>query len=135
MRKEEALRDIDIRIREVLGTEDVKLVESVAGEPGIFEMVVDSFRGKTGWLVTLVFVTIPAFLVVAIVAAVQFFQVATVKEMIALACAFMFCLIAIAMMKVWFWMELNKNTVTREIKRVELQLAWVASRLRNASGE
>ncbi len=135
MRKEQALRDIDIRIREVLGTEDVKLVESVAGEPGIFEMVVDSFRGKTGWLVTLVFVTIPAFLVVAIVAAVQFFQVETVKEMIALACAFMFCLIAIAMMKVWYWMELNKNTVTREIKRVELQLAWVASRLRNASGE
>ena len=135
MRKEQALRDIDIRIREVLGTEDVKLVESVAGEPGIFEMVVDSFRGKTGWLVTLVFVTIPAFLVVAIVAAIQFFQVETVKEMIALACAFMFCLIAIAMMKVWYWMELNKNTVTREIKRVELQLAWVASRLRNASGE
>ncbi len=125
----------DKMLHDALGAEDAKLVESVRGEQGIYEMVVDSFRGKTGWLVTVVFVTIPAFVVDAVVAAVQFFQVETVNEMIAWACAFMFCWIAIGMMKVWYWMELSKNTVIREVKRVELQIAWLANRLTNASGE
>ncbi len=131
MRKEQAMRDIDKMIRDALGTQDAKLTESVRGEQGVFEMVVDSFRGKTGWLVTLVFVTIPAFVVVAVVAAVQFFQVETVNEMIAWACAFMFCWMAIGMMKVWYWMELNKNAVTREVKRLELQIARLAARIKD----
>ncbi len=84
---------------------------------------------------TVVFVTIPAFVVVAVVAAVQFFQVETVNEMIAWACAFMFCLIAIAMMKVWYWMELNKNTLIREVKRVELQIAQLTNRLNKVVGQ
>ena len=126
------MRDIDKMIRDALPAEDVELFESLGEKQGIREMVVDSFRGKTGWLVTVVFVTIPAFVVVAVVAAVQFFQVETVNEMIAWACAFMFCWIAIGMMKVWYWMELSKNTVIREVKRLELQIAWLANRLGKA---
>ena len=125
------MRDIDKMIRDALPAEDVELFESLGEEQGIHEMVIDSFRGKTLWLVTLVFVAIAAFVVLAILAAVQFFQVEPVKEMIAWACAFMFCLIAIATMKVWYWMELNKNTVIREVKRVELQIAQLTNRLRN----
>ncbi len=125
------MRDIDKMIRDALPAEDVELFESLGEEQGIHEMVIDSFRGKTLWLVTLVFVAIAAFVVLAILAAVQFFQVEPVKEMIAWACAFMFCLIAIAIMKVWYWMELNKNTVIREVKRVELQIAQLTNRLRN----
>ena len=129
------MRDIDKMIRDALPTEDVELFESLGEEQGIREMVVDSFRGKARWLVTVVFVTIPAFVLVAVVAAVQFFQVETVNEMIAWACAFMFCWIAIGMMKVWFWMELSKNTVIREVKRVELQIAQLTNRLNKVVGQ
>ena len=127
--KEQAMKDIHKMIRDALGAEDAELFESLAGEQGIYEMIIDSFRGKTRWLVGVVFVTIPALVAVAILTAGQFFQVETVNEMIAWACVFMFCWIAIAMMKVWYWMELNKNTVICEVKRVELQIAQLTNRL------
>ncbi|MDA2933945.1 hypothetical protein MYX82_06335 [Acidobacteria bacterium AH-259-D05] len=127
------MRDIDKMIRDTLGAEEAELFESLGGEQGIQEMVIDSFRGKTRWMVALVFVTIPAFVVLAVLATVQFFQVEGVNEMIAWACAFMFCWIAIGMMKVWYWMELNKNTIIRELKRVELQIAQLSNRLRSAA--
>jgi hypothetical protein len=34
------------------------------------------------------------------------------------------------MMKIWYWLELNKNAVTREIKRLELQVARLSARMR-----
>jgi len=34
------------------------------------------------------------------------------------------------MMKTWYFMELNKNAVTREIKRLEWQIARLASRIK-----
>ena len=43
--------------------------------------------------------------------------------MILSAVALVFLLIAISMMKIWYWMELNKHAIMRELKRVELQLA------------
>ena len=51
---------------------------------------------------------------------------------IAWAGGFGLSLIAIAMLKIWYWMELNKNAVTREVKRVELQLARLARQLKKA---
>ena len=33
-----------------------------------------------------------------------------------------------AFLKVWWWMEMQKNSIIREVKRVELQVASLASR-------
>ena len=35
------------------------------------------------------------------------------------------------MIKVWFWMEIQKNAIVREIKRVELQVANLAAAMRS----
>jgi len=36
----------------------------------------------------------------------------------------------LALVKVWFWMELQKNAVVREIKRLELRVAGLAAQPR-----
>ncbi len=41
------------------------------------------------------------------------------------------CTSGILAMKIWFWMEFQRNGLTREIKRLELQVAHLASELRN----
>ena len=41
---------------------------------------------------------------------------------------FMFCMMAVSMLKLWFWMEMQTNSVLREVKRVELQVSRLASR-------
>lgn len=38
----------------------------------------------------------------------------------------------LTMIKVWFWMEIQKNAIVREIKRVELQLGKLAASMRPA---
>jgi hypothetical protein len=39
----------------------------------------------------------------------------------------------LALIKVWFWMEIQKNSIVREVKRVELQLANLAASLRSGA--
>ena len=43
---------------------------------------------------------------------------------------FFFSLAAVMAMKLWDWMEIERTTVTREIKRLELRIAQLASSLR-----
>lgn len=46
------------------------------------------------------------------------------------AAMFLFAAMATAMLKMWYFMELNRNTHTRELKRVEIQLARLAERMK-----
>ena len=52
------------------------------------------------------------------------------RVMLLWAAACVVCMSGVSMMKVWYWMELNKNAVTREIKRLELQIARLAGRIK-----
>ena len=36
----------------------------------------------------------------------------------------------VALVKVWFWLELQKNTIVRELKKLELQVASLAEQIR-----
>ena len=125
--------DLDGMIRQALGAEHAELFDQY-GEPSLPEMVVDSFRGRTRWLVALTFVSIAVFTILAGVCAYQLYMATEVKELSAWAVATIFCLIAVSMMKIWYWMELNKHAIMREFKRVELQLASAVNR-RPTKGE
>lgn len=121
------MKDIDDLIRETLSEEDSRWFDEW-DDQSLTEMVVDSFRGKSRWLVILVYVSILVFVILMVIAAVQFFRAETTKEMIACATGFLFCNLAVAMLKMWYWMELNKNALSRGIKRFELQLALHSNR-------
>jgi hypothetical protein len=34
------------------------------------------------------------------------------------------------LVKVWFWLELQKNAIVREVKRLEVQVASISAQLR-----
>jgi hypothetical protein len=44
---------------------------------------------------------------------------------------FFFCVIVAVGCKLWYWMQLDRLAISREIKRVELILAHLAARLRD----
>ncbi|MEM7314226.1 MAG: DUF6768 family protein [Planctomycetota bacterium] len=98
-------------------------------EQSLHEQLVGVFVGKSRWFATLGFVMTFVFLGLAVFSAVRFFQVDSTKELIAWATAFLFCISSIAMLKIWYWLQMNQNAVTREIKRFELQLARLQSRM------
>ncbi len=127
------MKDIDEKIRAALQQEDPELLEHYRGEQSISQMVADSFRSRNRWLIVLVFVSTTALFLLEILAAYQFFQAESTRWMVGWATGFLFCAIGITMMKVWYWMELNRNTLAREIKRLELEVANLSRRLSGGS--
>jgi hypothetical protein len=127
------MNELDKKIRAALAADEAELFEQL-GEPSLPEQVIETFRGRGRWLVMLMFVMTTVFVGLGIATVIGFFQADTERAMIAWAAGFGFCLITIAMLKIWYWMELNKNAITREIKRVELQLARLAGPQGQANG-
>ena len=125
------MNELDKKIKEALRQEDAELFEDLGGEPSVFELVIDTFRGKHWWLTVLTIFWSLVFFVLAILSAIKFFNTDDSRDMMMWALAFIFCMMAVSMMKMWFWMEMNKNAITREIKRLELQIARLAGRIKD----
>ena len=126
------MNDIDLKIREALSAEDAEFSKELEGELSMFQMLSDTFRGRHRWLVIMVFVVTTAYMGLAIFSAFRFFAVEGVRDMLLWGGLFGFSLLAVTACKIWYWMELNKNAITREVKRVELQIAQLAKQLRQS---
>ncbi len=123
------MRDIDKKIQEALRAEDEDLFTEYGGELGMLEMVIDSFRSKHRWVMVIIMLATIGLLVLTVMSVIRFFEVETVREMLMYGLSTAFLGGGVLMIKLWYWMELNKNTLTREIKRLELQIARLSSRL------
>ena len=125
------MNELDRKIREALRKEDAELLEEFGDEPSMFELARETFRGRYRRFVYLGVFWGLVFMILAVVSAVRFFHAQETRDMLMWATACVVCLSAVSMMKVWFWMEMNKNALTREIKRLELQIARLAGRLKD----
>ena len=126
------MTDIDDKIREALRQEDAELLDHYRGEPPVYEMLIETFRGRNRWLNVLAFLFTFVGVAMAIVAAYQFFQVESTRAMIAWATGFLLSAVWVAMLKQWFWLEMQKHSITREVKRLELQVANLSRQLAEA---
>lgn len=116
--------NIDDMLRDALGPTDETLDELVhRTEPSIFAMTSSVLRGREWWLnIVAVLMTLVMF-AAAIFTAVKFFQVETVRDQIMCATLFLMFMMMVGALKLWFWMAMNRNAVTREVKRIEFQIA------------
>ncbi|QDU62574.1 hypothetical protein Pan216_34410 [Planctomycetes bacterium Pan216] len=123
---------LDDKIRQALAMDDTDLLQRM-DEQSLQEKIVDSFRGRSRWLVVLTFVGTFVFTVLMFLCAAAFFQAESVRALVGWSVGFLFCSLTVSLFKIFYWMELHKNTVTRELKRLELQVARLAQRLEEAS--
>jgi len=99
-----------------------------AGDEGMILQITETFRGhRRVWMII---ATIGTFLWlgVCVWAGMGFFRASGTRDWIMYATIFLVGVIAVSMLKMWSILEMNHNTHTREIKRVELQLARLAER-------
>lgn len=120
--------DDDLRGAMQTGFDDDSLRS--AGDEGLARQVVATFRGRMRLWVLISWAATLFWAGVAVWTAIAFFRAHETRDWILYACIFLVAAMAIAMLKMWYLMELNRNTHTREIKRVELQLARLAERTR-----
>jgi len=118
--------DDDIRGAMQTGADDTSLRS--AGDEGMIRQVAATFHGRMRRWILITWVASLFWVGVAVWAATAFFRAQETRDWIMYACIFLFASMATAMLKMWYLMEINRNTHTREIKRVELQLARLAEK-------
>jgi len=123
------MNGIDDKIREALLREDAELLEHTRQESPLHEVLIETFRGKRRWLNAMALAWTLVAVALAVFAGYRFFQADDTHAMIAWATAFLWLSLCIAMLKIWFWMEMQRLPITREIKRLELKIAELSRQL------
>ncbi len=67
-------------------------------------------------------------MILAIVCAWKFYHTEDIKQLLGWSLGIAFSFAVIGMLKLWAWMEMEKNSTIREIKRLELQVARLSRR-------
>ena len=120
---------IDELIKETLSKEEAAFYDELE-EQNLIGKIGEVYRGKLGWLAIIMNVVMVLMFMAFIYCIVQFFNTENTNEIIKLASAGFLCMIAIGMLKLFVWMQMDKNDILRELKRLELQLATL-SRINN----
>ncbi len=119
------MTEFDDKIRQALRAESDNVWKDVE-ERGLFEQALGVMRGKPKFLTVVANAVMALFFAMTVYSAIRFFGAETTRTQIAWSVGFLTSNMIVAMMKLWFWMQMDKNTVIREVKRLELQVATLA---------
>jgi uncharacterized membrane protein YciS (DUF1049 family) len=122
------MTNLDQAIRQALSAEDAEFLARFEKEAPLHEQVLGTFKGQ--WAALNIFAAIITFAVFGafLYCAWQFFQVSELRDLVFWSAGAIVSALFVAMLKIWFWMEMHKNVVLREVKRLELQVARLAAR-------
>ena len=119
--------DIDRLIRETLTEEEAKFYDEL-DEQNVLQMLGGVYRGKNSWLMVLTNIVQLVFFALFIYCAIQFFKVEETNDLIKWGIGGIVTLFAQTMLKLFTWMQMDKNAILREIKRLELQVSSLAGK-------
>lgn len=125
------MESIDERIQKALSSEDQAFLARMNAEGSFYRDIADTFQGHMRWLNLLAWFIALGLFAVAIVCGWQFFTQTDLRSMQLWGAGTVIAFLGLGFIKLWFWMELQKNSIVREIKRVELQLANLTAALRS----
>lgn len=122
------MEDIDILIKETLSKEEAAFYDSLE-EQGLFDMVFGLFKGKNAWFLIVTNIMILLFLALFVYCCVHFIGAETTEGMIKWGWGSSVSLLGLSMLKVYAWMQMDKNAILREMKRLELQVMSLAGKV------
>jgi len=121
------MSDIEDRIRRSLSSEDLEFLAQLDADQSIYREVTAAFRGHMRWLNALAWFFGFLFFLVAAYCAWRAVEEVEIRSLLLWSWGCALALMGVALLKVWFWLELKTNSLIREIKRVELQVASLAA--------
>jgi len=93
------------------------------------QMIAQTFKGKTRWMTIYAWVWAWGLTGVTVFAAVKMFLVDNTRELILYTALALVSASMVMFIKMWFWLLMNRNSIRREIKRLELRIAELASKI------
>ncbi len=124
------IRELDELIKETLSAEEAKFYEELE-EKNLFGKITEVYKGKMGWLAILMNIMHLVIFVFFVYAVVQFFDAETTRDMLIWCSAGFLGMIMMAMLKLYVWMQMDKNDIMRELKRIELQISVLGQKKDN----
>lgn len=121
------MTNIDRAIKEALSQDDAEFLARFEDKNPIHEAL-GTFSGKWGAMNVFAAIITFAMFGVFVYCAWNAYAAEDVRATVIWTAGAIWAALAVAMLKMYFWMEMNKNVVLREVKRLELQVARLATR-------
>lgn len=122
------MSEFDQRIKKELAGETAAIDEMLAKEGGLPDLVSAAFHGSMRRWVVLIGVMTVITGGLMIWCGYEFFRAATVDDRVYWGVWFLAAGMAQMALKQWQWMEMNRASLMREVKRLELAVATLAER-------
>ena len=122
------MEDIDKLIKDTLNEEESKFYDSLE-EQNILQMVLGLFKGKNKWIMFLMNFMTLVFFALFIYCVIQFFDTDIQKEYLKWGIGSLVFLFGVSMLKIFAWMQMDKNALLREMKRLELQISSLSGKI------
>ena len=120
--------DIDKLIKETLTQEESKFYDELE-EQNVLQMVLGLFHGKNKWIMILMNLMTLVFFGLFVYCTVQFFNTNETNELIKWGIGGLVFLFGVSILKVFAWMQMDKNAIIREVKRLELQVSSLSGKI------
>jgi len=122
------MEDIDQLIKDTLTQEESKFYDSLE-EQNVVGMVGGLFTGKNKWIIILMNVMTLLFFSLFVYCAINFFDANETNELLKWGIGSLVFLIGVSMLKIFAWMQMDKNAILREMKRLELQVSSLSGKI------
>jgi len=120
--------EIDNLIKEALTKEEATFYDELE-EQNFIGKLAGVFNGNMGWLVFVMNVVNLVVFALLIYCVIQFFNTDFVNELIKWAIGMLFCILFMSIIKLYVWMQMDKNDILRGLKRIELQVAALVGKV------
>lgn len=113
---------IDALIKKALTEEEAKFYDKL-NEQNLFGKLEEVYRGRMGWLAVVMNVVTLFLFGIFVLSVIRFLDAEDPVALIKWASGGFLSIIAVGMLKLYFWLQMDKNDIKRELKRIELQIA------------
>lgn len=117
------MSQLDQAVRRAMSPEDQRLLDELGRDQSIFLQAMNAFQGQNRLIGVIGWIAGFALFGVFCWFALRFVQAPDVPSMLRSAVGAGLAIAGVAVIKLWFFMEMQKNVILREVKRLELQVA------------
>jgi len=121
--------NIDELIKNALSAEDAKYYADL-DEPNFIIQYGRLFKSKQGWFTAITTVMIFILFGVVVYEFIEFVDAPNTKDQLLSVIIIIMATISIGLLKIWNWMQMDKYSILREMKRLELQVASLVEKKR-----
>ena len=114
------MNELDRATRQSLSAEDSQLFDRLGADESLHRQVLATFEGRLRWFNAAGWIAGVVLFAAACVLALRFVSAQDLEEKLHWGAASALAFAGVMLVKVWFWLELQKNAIVREVKRLEV---------------